>query len=308
MAQTSYIADADRALYGVGRAVDDRAIMRASRMLDGFLERPEGLVYSVDAAGAPCFMANATSSQTWKLVGAVSAGSNVSVRLNWTPQKSIIGEMLVLDAGVDGKTEAATVTALDGAYVTLDKLAYDHADAANVAAGLLISDIVRPLGIVPRATLSRRPVVRILGIGFRFGGGPQGLSPGISGGLGRRGYYDNMPYGDDYGLAPVTPASLGSYSIMDPAGVAFTSETGDITPGTGVYAEVRVQYVSGFAAGALPPFVSLATAQIANAMADDVGPYRRYAAGDTSIEKFANSVLSADTLTLLNPLRIGPRL
>lgn len=302
MVAPAYIATADQAAYGVS---DAAAILRASRLLDAYLGRPEGLVWSPDSVGAPCFMAAAVPSQSWRISGAIIAGSNVPVRLAWAPQKSIIGQVLTFEPGVDGKTEAVTVTDVSGSTITLQTIINGHADQVPLSSGLVINETFRPMGIVPKGFLSRKPVARILGVGYRFVGGPGGLSPGLGSSLAQR----SGLFEDGMGAVPqMLSSGSGALTLLDPSSINYDEATGEITPGIGLYTEVRTQYVAGYADGQLPAFVSLACAQLANAMTDDVGPYKSYAAGDTKVEKFLNSVVSSDVVMLLAPLRIGPRL
>ncbi len=53
-----YLEAADYANFGVPTTVSNALVQEASTIIDGFLERPEGLLYAVDGSGNPASMVN----------------------------------------------------------------------------------------------------------------------------------------------------------------------------------------------------------------------------------------------------------
>ena len=72
------------------------------------------------------------------------------------------------------------------------------------------------------------------------------------------------------------------------------------------YSDARLYYVAGWPQSALPSDIKQATANIIMAMQEAPTAstnVRRAAAGDTSVERFADSLIDAGTKAMLDPYR-----
>ena len=73
------------------------------------------------------------------------------------------------------------------------------------------------------------------------------------------------------------------------------------------YTDVRAFYVAGYHRKNIPQVIKQACANIINVMikigGDMGGGIKRFSSGDTSIEKFADTIIDAETRSLLNPFQ-----
>ena len=216
-----------------------------------------------------------------------------------------VGDVLVLDRTPVGQSgtntsEAVTIAAVDPANgtITLVRVRAAHAQGVTVEAGLCITE-QRTLPQDRSITQVSRPqLVRLLGGAGRYSYGRRGDQA-----LGWR--------EADLSLLAAS-AVMGSAPIwqgFDVGQASTSSITGEVWVPAGLfcayYSEVRLRYVAGFQQSALPDAIKRATANLVNsaAAAADTGPFRRFQAGGTAVERWDQSDFDPDTKLLLEPYR-----
>lgn len=291
-----YLQPSEYAAYGVPNATAAQ-VAQASLYIDGYLRRQEGLIWSPDGNGDPCWMAGATPINTVTLGAGISPGQNVVVNVIGAKLGIQPGDILVADKATPSITEALQVIAKNGSALTFKSVQFAHSGGAGLDAGL---DIVEQKYLPknrPITNLSRPPLQRVLsGIG-RYGYPRRGDT--ASGNT------------DDFNLLAVYNQFGGppAWEIFDPAGCDFDQQTCQLWIPAGImlayYTEVRVRYIAGFSQANLPGEIKMACAKTVLSLANDpdLGPAKSYKAGDTAVTKFADTILSGDIQQLLNPYR-----
>lgn len=294
-----YIASGEYDTYGLAAGSNtDRAVTAASALIDGHLRRPEGLVWSPDFAGLPCFMAGAVPIQSWKIQADIEPGSNVTVSLDSAPSATILGEAMVLDAPTPDHCETVVVTAIDGANVTFGTVGHVHSVTSPLDLGLVISERKLVGYQCPAAFLSRGPVARVVAVGSRWDASSR-REPSLSDP--QHGYI-----GFSTGIGVVPQSAPPQWNLLDPSLV-------DCDPGTGkllVHAvsarsEVRACYLAGWPSTGLPDIVKQICARVAQTILQQ-DPHmpldaKLYKAGDTAIQRFANTMIDDDMRVQLIP-------
>lgn len=252
-----YLAPAEYAAYGLPIGTSAALIQRASAMIDAMLDRKKGIAWLPDANGSPCYMANAVPAMTWALRAAITAGDSVTVAFNGRPPSSLIGQPVLLDRAKTDAVEAPVVTAVDGVNVTLARVQFDHDLNATVEAGVFCEAQATVQGIRPSIFVRERPVIAILAARVRATGGPIGLADQL-----------DDEWWDWTGQAPAPEIST-DWRSLDPATIDFDPATGQVYVPTGNYAEVKLHYVSGYSAGAIPSQIKMACAQIVSVLSGD---------------------------------------
>ena len=297
---SAYLTGGDLAAYGVPTATAVQ-IMTASGMLDAYLARPEGLVFTPDFQGLPCYMAGLTPQTTWTLSGSIAPGANVVATITGgIVTQDLVGEVLIADRATPSHTEALVIAGIGpGAnQVTFLSVAASHSSGALLDAGLVILE-ERPMPAKRAVTrVSRHPIQRLIsGVG-RYGYGRR--SDQVAG------------LNNDFDLVAVLGTFGGppSWYLFNTSQTSISVATSEIFVGPGFYlqyySDVRVRYVAGYLAANVPGPVKLATAMLVNALANasqTAGNMKRIAAGDTSMERFANTILDADTQRSLEPFK-----
>lgn len=300
---SEYLLSSDYTNYGLPAGTDAADVRSASALIDGYLERPEGLVWTPDVTGQPCFMAGATAMRTWKPALPIAPGSSVVVTLDSVPPASILGEAVVLDNASATVRETSVVTTINGADVTFDTIRYAHIAQAPIKSGLVIAER-RNVGYQgPVAFLSRTPVARLLSIGSRWDRSSirePSLSDDGAGYL--AGFSSGIGVAPGFGAGP-------QWSLIDPTMVDCDVDTGKLNVRImGARNEVRVCYLAGWAIDQLPEIIKQVTAKltlaVANADPDLPANVKLYKAGDTAIQKFADSMFGEDMIRQLEPFKI----
>lgn len=275
-------------------------VMRASLLIDHYLRRPEGCVWAPDANGQPCYMTAKAPSLVSSFAGTISPGTNVVVSMPGYvgDSDSLIGEVVVLDRLIPGLVEACIVQSQTTGQVTLDNVQFLHTGASvpiTLEFGMTVSEELSLPNQRSIARLSEWPIAKLMsGIG-RYG-------------YGRR--TDQMlGYFYDANLVGTLSAFGGP-----PTWVPFSTPASSLNPDTGdlwvpagtllaYYTDIKMRYVGGWQANNLPPQIKVATAVIVDALsAAPMGPQiRRFNAGKTQIERFADTVLDPDIKTMLRP-------
>ena len=293
MGACPYLQSADYAAYGVPDA-QAWQVDQASRRVDAYLGRPEGLLWSADANGQPAWMTGLTPSRSFPLPASLSPGTNVQVTVPYARfTAQTVGEVVVLDRSNNSLAEACVVTAVLGNTLTLAAVQFPHAAQVPTEFGLTVLLPSRVAGYGRRAVrLPRSPLVQILsGVGryaYDSRAGCQGVSiaSAITGGVAAQ---------------PWAAFDLSNCAID------YDSGTLALLPGTpqGGFNEVTIRYVAGWQYATLPEAIKRATATLVRNAADSAdmpANFRVMKAGDATIERFGpGGTLDADTRALLQP-------
>lgn len=287
--------------YGLTYPLDLGLGEQASAIIDAYLKRPDGLVYNVDANGAPCSMAAAVPAQTFKLTGAIAAGSNVVATVSPALIRSdMIGRVLVLDNTVAASREACVISAVSGNnQVTFSTVQFAHASGALAQTGLTISEDRSVPSKRSIARVAKWPIVNVLSILGRYAYGRRSDQVG--------GLYQEMNL-----LAAVQTFGGPPEWITVPVGqCSWSDSTGEIWIPAGLlmayYSDVRVEYIAGYASGNVPDPIIRATVAVAGALGGPTssmgGQVRTMKAGTTEIDRFTASVLDDDTRRAIEPFK-----
>lgn len=254
---TGYVQLADAAALGASPSVTQAHLDQASLSVDGFCKRPEGFLYSVDSAGNPVQMTRKQPAQQFKLTAAVSAGTAVTIQVSGPTGQILPGDPLVLGYGASSP-ELVSVISVTGQSILLASVAGNHASGDVVASGLLITEQrpVQPARNIAR--VSRLPVAMLA-----TGAGRYGYS--------RRGVSNMLPQPVNL-LASVSAfGGPPAWEVFDPSRASIDTTTGAVWIGAGLlmayYTEVRLHYLSGWTADAIPYPIRQAVVRIANNIA-----------------------------------------
>jgi len=298
---SQYLTAAEAPEYGLS-GVNSGQIIQASTLIDAYLRRPEGLVWVPDSSGQPCYMAAATPTYSLNLASEINPGTNVPVTFSSGPSGMLqVGDVVVLDAATPSLTEAcvvATTTGTNGAIsITLQTVMNAHQAGAQASVGLLIEEQRSMPADRPITRVAKTPVVRLVsGIG-RYA-------------YGRRG--DGANYNmEEFNLLAAL-SKFGGPPVWElfqaPLSYSWDARTGQVWVPAGImlayYSEVKLLYVAGFAQANIPPPVKFATAQVIEALANQKGistNLKSYKAGDTTVTRFAATLLDVDTKNALVP-------
>jgi hypothetical protein len=290
---------ADFESYGVPLA-NPANVMRASLLIDHYLRRPEGLIWAPDANGMPAWMVAKSASMTFNYPGVILPGVNVTVPIaGWNNDSdSVMGEMVLLDRPISGITEVCEINAQQPGSIQLASVQFPHIGTTTpvlIELGMTIDEQKQMPSQRSVTRLSQWPVARLLsGIG-RYG-------------YGRRSDQE-LGYFYDANLLS-TLSAFGGPPVWVPFSTPASSlnpETGDLWVPAGTllsyYTDVKMRYCAGWSAAGLPPQIKVACAALVDAMAAaPMGPQiRRFNAGKTSIERFADSILDGDIKSMLRP-------
>lgn len=304
MPASAYLNPDEYADWGVPDATAT-LVQQASAMVNAFLRRPEGLVWVADAAGAPTYMAGLDPAMTWVTSAAIAPGASVVVPLPgaWLDD-DLIGEVVIVDRDTPA-VEACVIQAVQpGAGVVppsiiLTSVTHAHDIGVTLETGLVVTEERSMPSKRSVARLSRYPVVRLLsGLG-RYGYGRRSDQM-----AGMYAEYNLLAALQAFGGPPAwTPFDIRQASVSQtssevwvPAGMLLA-----------YYSDVRLHYLTGWSATSLPPAVKSATATLADALSKSaalVGSIKRIQAGDTSMEKFADTLLTADLVRTLSAYQI----
>ncbi len=301
-----YIQSEDYATYGLANTTTAAQVTQASTTIDSYLKRPEGLIWTPDELGNPCFMAAANPSLTLTSPFSIIPGLNVTVLVTGPMAMMQPGDVLILDRANPTAVEAVVINSTTpagpgvSASLGFQSVVNTHGPGALLDAGMVIQDQRALPDGRPLTQLSRTPVARLVSGAGRYS-------------FGRRSSPANA-YVDDYNLLSSVAqfAGLGGPPIWE----GFNTSLTDVNPATGevwipsgmlatYYTEVKLRYLAGFSAASLPSDIKLATAQLVQAIADapNLGAVKSYKAGDTAITRFADTMISGDTKRLLEPYR-----
>lgn len=293
---SAYLSGADFATYGLTTTTSSGSVIQASAMVDMFLKRPEGLIWTPDATGNPCFMAATTPSLTLTAPSSIAPGANVTVPVSGPLAAVSVGDTLILDRAHPTAMEAVTVQGITpGVSIIVRSVANAHSAGAALDAGMVITEQKSLPANRPITTLARSPIVRITSGTGRYGYGRRGDN-----GASQINDFNLLAAFSQFGGPPL-------WEVFDTSVANFDPRTGQTWIPAGVmlayYTDVRVSYLAGFSAASLPAEIKMATAQLVSALADapSLGAVRSYRAGDTQIERFADTMISGDVREMLLP-------
>lgn len=290
-----YIQPNDYATYGLAANTTQQQVQQASQMVDSYLKRPEGLLYGVDANGAPAYMLSKTPSAQLSAADGIQPGVAVTVALSGPLGMLQAGDVLLVDAANAGVTEAVQVQAIVGRNVTFTSVQFAHAAGCTLQAGMCITETKKLPANLPMTRVSRTPIAQALsGVG-RYG-------------YGRRGddYNDSM---NQFNLLAVMTNFGGPppFEIFTPQASGMNSDTGELWIPAGVllayYTEIRFHYIAGFTYATLPDEIKQAVALTVYAMQQSApkGNVQIEQAGGSKLQFFKASALSDDVKEMLKP-------
>jgi hypothetical protein len=294
---TPYIREVEYADYGITDASGVQ-VDAASRTINGYLSRPEGLVWNPDANGMPCWMAALSPTNSYTAPGAISPGSQIEVTIpNAQFGFQTIGEVVVLDRANANLAEACVVLSTSGSTLTLQSVQFSHSAGATVDFGLTIADERALPYNRPITRTSRTPVARVLAGFGRYGFSRRGQQA-----AGVEFIPTLLPIVQGFGGPPL-------WVPFDVTGIDINVNTGELWVPAGLllayFSDVRLRYVAGWSFQALPISVKQATANIVRSMIDT--PYsannKMLKSGDSAMQRFNATVLDDDTKALLEPYR-----
>jgi len=304
---SAYIQSADYAAYGLPASTTAAQVTQASELIDGYLRRPEGLIYTPDATGQPCFMSALSPELAFTAQAAFGPGNGVVVNVTGPTAMLQVGDCVVLDRVANPSlVEAVQITNISGQQLTLGTTAanvpngvmYAHAEGCVMETGLLITEKRYLPKNRSEISLAKIPVARIVGGTGRYG-------------YGRRG--DQASYNTDNFNLLASLMKFGGPPAWEvwPANTSagIEAETGQVWVPAGImlayYSEIKARYVAGFQYSNLPSQVKMACAQVITSLASlpPLGNVRMYQAGDTKIEQFTASLFGEDVKAMLGPYR-----
>jgi hypothetical protein len=301
---SSYLTSGDYATYGVPAATTAAQVTAASLLIDLYLKRPDGLVWTPDGTGSPGWMAAATPSITLTYSGAIAANAgNTTINVNGAVMGIMVGDVFILDRATPSIAEPVFVQSIviNGQVATLQlgPAGFNHPGPVTLEGGMVIKQHKYMPDGRPITTLAYTPIARLISGQGRYGYGRRGdaakyqvdefnLLASLSHFGGPPAWEFFPVVGNNTGVDP------GSGQVWVPAGVMLA-----------YYSEVMLQYVAGYAAGNLPSAIKAACANIIAAQggAPQLGAIKTYKAGDTEIVNFLASKLDDDTKMLLNEYR-----
>jgi hypothetical protein len=296
MAFTPYLSVTDYPDYGISDGTDAQ-VAAACRVVNTFLSRPEGLVWSPDANGVPAYMANLNPTLSITVTVAITPGSNVVVTVpNRTFGAAMIGEVAILDRDTADITEACVVTAASGDTLTFQSVQFPHPSATLDFGLTLLEELPVPSNRTV-VRVSRNPMANLLAGFGRYATGrrsQQFAGPDINNNL--------LAYVGAFGGPP-----LWTQFPVDQTDINFN--TGEVWIPAGLllayFTDVRLRYIAGWSQANLPTDIKQAVANIVRAVIDNPfgGNFKSMKAGDAAWERFSASALDLDTQSLLTPYR-----
>lgn len=307
MPASAYLQSGDLANYGVPTATAAQ-IAQASVLIDAYLRRPSGLLYTADSNGNPCFMSALDPEFTLTASASFGPGNGIQVPVAGPLAALQIGDCVVLDRATPSLTEVVQVTSIDitNGKVTLGSTAanvpngvqFAHNSGCNLETGLVVTERKYLPKNRSEVTLGYTPVMRVIGGTGRYGYGRRGEA-----GATNTDNFNLLASLNKFGGPPAweiwpanSAAGIEPYTgqLWVPAGIMLA-----------YYSEIRVRYVAGYLYSNLPSDVKLACAQIIVALQQNpqIGNVKNLKSGDTAIEQFSASVLSDDVKAMLQPFR-----
>lgn len=294
-----YLRPEDYAPYGVPSATVAQVIS-ASGLIDGYLRRPEGMIWMPDYAGLPCYMKAMQPQMTFVAAGPIAIGTNIPVVVTTKlpNMTDLIGDVAVVDRTSVSVEPAVIQNVEPGNILVLRNVDLPHPAGTKLELGMCILEerTVSPKRSIAR--VSKSPIMRLLS------------------GLGRYGYGRRLDqkmgmYGDASLLASVQAfGGAPAWIPFDIAQASISQPTNEVWLPPGMmlayFSECRLRYIAGYSDGGMPDILRLATARAIEAnlaVPELAGNIKMAKAGQSAIERFSNSVMDTDLKSMLDEFR-----
>lgn len=302
---SAYLRPIDLPTYGVPSATAAQ-VTQASVLIDAYLNRSDGLLYTADKNGNPAYMSGLGPELQFTSVGGFGAGNGIQVQVNGPYGSPQVGDCVVVDRQKPDLVETVQILGINGNQFTLGTngpggpqgLQFVHSAGATLETGLVIDE----QRYVPRnrstVLLTAIPVARVIGGTGRYGYGRRG-----GGAAEQMNDFNLLAAVSQFGGPPLWEV----WPANNSAGI--DADTGQLWVPSGLmmayYTEVKVRYVAGFQYQNLPAEIKLACAELITAIANNpqLGNFKTYKAGDTTITQFAATMLSSDVKSMLQQYR-----
>ena len=293
---SKYLDSDEYRLYGVSKNTTEGQVVQASLLVDTYLRRPEGLEYVPDTNGNPLYMAGLTATQTFRVPAGFGPGSMVTVTMTGPLGTLSHGGVLVVNKGA-ATAETLVIWSIQNNLVTFMRVLNTHTGTEPLDYGLTILETKQLPSNRPLMMLTRNPIVALLQGQGRYG-------------YGRRGGNNNYTLNEFNLLAVMT--QFGGPPVWENIVLTFSDwnpETGQVWVPAGImlayYSEVRMWYLAGWTHANIPPAIKQAVANVITSQKQSPmsGNTKLLKAGDTTIERFMDTVLDADTRLMLEPYR-----
>ncbi len=292
--QSNYLTAADCALFGVPSATDVQ-IAQACTVVDAYLQRVEGLLWTPDSTGKPMCMTRKPAESARTLVGSITPGSLVPVQLTPGPIVQQGASIVLNRAGNTAEVCKISSITSENNYIlkTVQNL---HSAVETAETGLTIEETITLPKSRTLATLSKGPIVRVVSAFGRVT-------------YTRRSRDTQQQSMQDYGMLAAVSAFGGApvWQEIQLADSDIDTSTNQVWCPTGImmvpYNEVRFSYISGFQASALPYQIKQATANILKAIGESPAgaSIKTFKAGETQMERFLASIIDDETRLMLGP-------
>lgn len=289
-----YLQSSDYSTFGIPNATANQ-IIQSSIIIDGYLQRPEGMIYSSDANGNPCYMTARIPAYSVITTGTLSPGTSVIVNVTGGTNQIQVGDVAIIDKSTPSITEACVITAINGQALTIQTVQFSHSIGATLDFGLTIFEEKKMPSGRPITTVSRWPVLSLLSGRGRYG-------------YGRRSSSGNFAVNEYNLLAAIT--SFGGppiWEIFDASLAGIDTNTGNLWVPAGVllayYTDINIWYVAGWTYANLPYEIKQACANVVNNFTNQpiYGDIKSLKAGDTGITFNSSSYIDANTRAMLTP-------
>ncbi len=292
-----YLQPADYAGFAVSDA-SAAQVQQASMLINGYLRRPEGLLWGADANGTPAYMAGLQPKLALAAAAAIAPGSNVAVPVTGAALgRDFVGEVVTIDRANAPACETCVIVGIAPGELTLQTVLFSHASGTALELGMAILEERALPKDRSLARLARWPVVRLLsGLG-RYAYGRRGSQQ-----AGELAEFNLLAVVSSFGGPPLwipfdvcqADVSVSTGEVWVPAGALLA-----------YYSEVRVRYLAGWSSAGLPQDVKQACANLVRTLIDQglSANVESYSAGDTRIKLFSDTLLDADTKAMLDPYR-----
>lgn len=297
MSQFPYISPSDFANYGIPDASASQVDV-ATRLVNNYLNRPEGILWVKGADGFPCYMAWKEPTLSLSLPAPIAAGANVQINIpNGGFGLQNIGEMVILDRANSGVVEACLISGATRNSITLQSVQFPHDTGACIDFGMTIVDeLALPNG---RTTVmvTRTPMVRLQSGYGRYGQGrrsQQFAGADVSSNL--------LAYVAAFGGPP-------QWTQFDVNDVDVNTSTGTLWCPPGLllayFSDVRLHYCAGWQINNVPSNIKQAVANLVRQAIDlPYGPSAKLVkAGNATIQRFGNTLIDDDTKAILDPYK-----
>lgn len=294
---SSYLQSTDYATFGVPVSTSAGQVNQASAIMDGYMARPEGLLWTPDAKGNPCYMSAKTPLIVLTSSGSIAVGQNVNVTVTGGYAGIQPGMVAILDRANPSLTEACIVNSVTGNVVQLTNVQLSHAPGCLLEFGMVIFEERQMPSGRPITVVSRTPVMMVLAGQGRYGYPRRGNSGAYA-----VNEYNLLAAVTKFGGPPI-------WEIFDQTKVGVDPNTGELWAPAGIllayYTEIRFSYIAGYQYASLPSQIKQACANIINSMTNMPmnGSIKSQRAGDTGLERFGATYFDEDTKSMLDPFR-----